>query len=472
MGGMWSRSFASCSAMFALKCFLVVPHAIAVETTDTTAMPATQQAQSPSNSCETCGVGVDARTRTEVLDSLARELESRYAIPDMAKRLAAFVRAKEGANAYKSITTLPDFARVLTEDLYAVAHDKHLRVKFSFAPLPAGPPSPPSQEMLNQMRKENGAIPKVEILDGNVGYMRVNGVPFIEAARSAVAAAFAFLHNTDALIIDDRGNGGGDPHTVALYVSYLSEGESYVVNTFHWRAGNRVEEFKTTDLGELSYGMHKPVFVLTSPATFSGGEELAYDLQALKRAVIVGEVTGGGANPGGPMPLGHQLVVNMPSGQAVNPITGTSWEGVGVKPDIPAGSADVLSKAHALAIERLRGAASDAMSQSMLDAVSMKLETIEAAESGSSPRLPNAELLGAYVPEVGTGTTVTILEKDGRLIRHVDGLPDRALIHLNGNRYRPEGLADGFAMSFRTNHSKAELLLEEPSGPSTIRVKQ
>ena len=68
------------------------------------------------------------------------------------------------------------------------------------------------------------------------------------------------------------------------------------------------------------------------------------------------------------------------------------------------------------------------------------------------------------MPEVGTGTTVTILEKDGRLIRHVDGLPDRAPIHLNVNRYRPEGLADGFAMSFRTNHSKAELLLEEPSG--------
>jgi retinol-binding protein 3 len=133
------------------------------------------------------------------------------------------------------------------------------------------------------MRKLNGAIPKVEILDGNVGYTRVNGVPPVETARSAVAAAFAFLHNTDALIIDNRGNGGGDPNTVAVYVTYLSEGKPYIVNTFHWRAGDRVEEFKTTDLGELAYGAHKPVFVLASPATFSGGEELTYDLQVLKR---------------------------------------------------------------------------------------------------------------------------------------------------------------------------------------------
>src|SRR5262249_10166276 len=147
-----------------------------------------------------------------------------------------------------------------------------------------------------------------------------------------------------------RGNGGGDPNTVALYVSYLSEGEPFVVNRFHWRAGNRVEEFRTTNLGDLAYGAHKPVFVLTSPMTFSGGEEMTYDLQALKRAVVVGEVTGGGGNPGGSVPLGNQFVANIPSGQAVNPITGTSWEGVGVVPDVSTTAATALTKAHELAI--------------------------------------------------------------------------------------------------------------------------
>jgi hypothetical protein len=31
-----------------------------------------------------------------------------------------------------------------------------------------------------------------------------------------VNAAFSFLHNSDALIIGNRGNGGGDPNTFAL----------------------------------------------------------------------------------------------------------------------------------------------------------------------------------------------------------------------------------------------------------------
>jgi hypothetical protein len=280
------------------------------------------------------------------------------------------------------------------------------------------------------------------------------------------------VHNTDALIIDNRSNGGGDPNTVALYISYLSEGAPYVVNTFRWREGNRVEEFKTTDLGDLTYGSKKPVFVLTGQGTFSGGEELSYDLQVLKRALVVGEVTGGGANPGGPVPLGHQFVVNMPSGQAINPVTGTSWEGVGVKPDIPVAAAAALSQAHRLAIERLSAATADPLSRSMLDAVAMKLEAIEQAESGRVSRLANVELLGDYAPAVGRGTTVHILEKDGRLVRHVDGVADRELVYLNGNRYRLEGLPEGFAISFRTDQGKSELLLEDPIGPSTIRVKQ
>jgi hypothetical protein len=158
---------------------------------------------------------IDARTRDDVLGALAKELESRYAIEDMAKKLAATVRAKQKSNAYENIASGPELARALTVDLAAVAQDKHLRVRFDFTPVPRRPPGPPSPELLDQMRKQNGAISRLEILDGNVGYMRVNAVPSVDTARSAVAAAFAFLHNTDALIIDNRTNGGGDPRTVA-----------------------------------------------------------------------------------------------------------------------------------------------------------------------------------------------------------------------------------------------------------------
>jgi hypothetical protein len=417
---------------------------------------------------------VDARTRKEVLEELARKLESQYAIPDMATKLAKAVRAKEKANAYSKIESAPEFARAVTNDLYVVGHDKHLRVNFSFGPVPQGTTGArlPAPDVVQQMRRLNGMIRKVEILEGNVGYMRVNGVPLLEAARDAVAAAFAFVHSTDALIIDNRGDGGGDPHTVALYMSYLSDGKPYVVNTFHWREGNRVEEFMTTDLGELAYGAHKPVFILNSAGTFSGGEELAYDLQVSKRGVIVGEVSGGGANPGGPVPLGHQFVANIPGGQAVNPVTQTSWEGVGVQPDVPVAAAAALNKAHALAIERLITDAREPAPRSMLQAVAMKLESIAEADSGSGTRLANSQVVGTYIPQPGPGAPVTVLEKGDRLVQHVDGFPDAALVLLKGNRYGLDGLPDGYVTSFRVKDAKTYLILEVPFGPPTIREKQ
>jgi hypothetical protein len=414
---------------------------------------------------------IDASVQTEVLTRLARELESRYAVEDMAKKLSALIRAKQKAHAYKDIHNGPQLARVLTDDLYSVAHDRHLRINFSFAPIPAipsGPPGPPPPEVLSQLRKLNGAIPKAEILDGNVGYVQVNGVPPVDISRPAVAAAFAFLHNTDALIIDNRGNGGGDPNTVALYVSYLSEGKPFVVNTFHWREGNRVEEFRTTDLGDLAYGSHKPVFVLTSQRTFSGGEELSYDLKALKRAVLVGEVTGGGANPGGLVPLGRQFLVNMPGAQAVNPITGTSWEGVGVTPDVPVIAAAALDRAHALAVDQLIAQATDPMARTMLRAVAMKLQVA----AGSSGHLTNAEIVGTYAVEAGFGPPLTILESGSRLMEHVDGSPDVALILISGNRYKLEGFSEGVFRTFRVSDGQTEMLLEAGNGPPMLRQKQ
>jgi retinol-binding protein 3 len=418
-----------------------------------------------------CAPAVDAGTRKAVLDELARKLESDYATPETARKLATSVRANEKSGAYRKITCAPELARQLTQDLFAVAHDKHLRVDYSFEPTPPDAPGPPSRDEIRLLRKFNGLVPKVEILDGNVGYMRVDGVPPLEASRDAVAAAFAFVHDTDALMIDDRGNHGGDPRTVALYVSYVSEGQPYLVNTFHWRDG-RVEEFKTTELGELSYGARKPVFILTSPETFSGGEELAYDLKVQKRGVVVGELTAGGANPGGPVSIGHQFVANIPNGQAVNPVTGGSWEGVGVKPNVEVPAAQALTKAHRLAVEQLLAEAHEPQQRPLLEAVAMKLQVIAEADSGEATRLSARELVGNYSPLAGQGPVVTILEQDGRLIQRIAGRSDVVLLPVGGNRYRLEGFPDERFTSFRVKDGKVQLLREIPGFLPMIRQKQ
>jgi len=211
--------------------------------------------------------------------------------------------------------------------------------------------------------------------------------------------------------------------------------------------------------------------VLTSIRTFSAGEGIAYNLQALKRAVIVGETTAGGATSPRRVSLGHQFELRVPVATGVNPITKTSWEGIGVKPDVPVEESIALSKAHTLAIEGLRAAAANDRERSTFDSILMKIQSIEEAASASTVRLPTADLVGAYVPVIGAGTTVVIFEKDGQLTWHVDGAQERALLHLGGNRYQRQGLPSGFTISFRAKSGRTELLMEDPVRPSVIRAK-
>jgi C-terminal processing protease CtpA/Prc len=80
--------------------------------------------------------------------------------------------------------------------------------------------------------------------------------------------------------------------------------------------------------------MNVPIYVLTSKFTFSGAEEFAYDLQTQKRAIVIGEVTGGGAHPVEPRAISNGFVVFVPFARAINPITKTNWEGKGIQPDV------------------------------------------------------------------------------------------------------------------------------------------
>jgi C-terminal processing protease CtpA/Prc len=99
--------------------------------------------------------------------------------------------------------------------------------------------------------------------------------------------------------------------------------------------------------------LDKPVYVLTSRMTFSAAEECTYNLQQLQRAVIVGEVTRGGANPGEIFRLGEHFRVFIPNRRSINPITQKNWEGTGVTPDVQLPAEDALAWAHREAAQRI-----------------------------------------------------------------------------------------------------------------------
>ncbi|HEX5817816.1 MAG TPA: S41 family peptidase [Gemmatimonadales bacterium] len=319
---------------------------------------------------------VDAATRAQVLDGVLKQLDGAYVFPVKAKEMEQAVRARAKRGEYDRLTSARAFADTLTEHLQAVSRDKHLKVLYSARPVPDEPPdAEPSAEQARETeafgKLVNFGIERAERLPGNVGYLEIRSFGFsARMADAAVAAAMNLLGNTDALIIDVRRNGGGDPDMVALVCSYLLGPGEILINRFYWRPQDRWDEFRTkATVSGRHYGTTKPVYVLTSNRTFSGAEEFAYDVQTQKRAEIVGDTTGGGAHPGGMRRVTEHFGVWVPSGRAVNPVTNTNWEGTGVRPDVPVNSEEALRTAHIRALEKLLSGATGEQKERLQEAL-------------------------------------------------------------------------------------------------------
>jgi hypothetical protein len=314
---------------------------------------------------------IDAITRARVIENVLRRLDEGYIFPKKAVEMRQAVREQARRGRYDHIANARALADTLTVDLRAVSRDRHLEVVYqSRGVRDEVPDQQPSAEERRELdtyaRRANYGLERAERLPGNVGYLEIRSFNF-DAARvdSALSAAMNFLANTAALIIDVRRNGGGEPAMVAAVCSYLLPANR-LINKFFWRPQNRWDEFRTSAVSGRHYGTTRPVYVLTSDGTFSGAEEFAYDIQTQRRGEVVGDTTGGGAHPGGMRRVTEHFGVWVPSGRAVNPVTGTNWEGTGVRPDVPVASSEALRTAHLRALDRLLGAELDKERQATL----------------------------------------------------------------------------------------------------------
>jgi C-terminal processing protease CtpA/Prc len=294
---------------------------------------------------------MDQARRSEVLERLIANLNDYYVFPDQAKAMEKDLRAREARGDYAKITSAEEFAATLTEDIKRVTKDGHLDVAYSEATLPPQEvleDEAPTPESIAMERKLNFGIERVERLDFNIGYLDLRAFGSPEGADRKFAAAMSLLADTDALVIDLRSNGGGDPATVALLASYLFD-EKTRLNDIYDRGTDKTTQYWTSDaIAGPRYGGSKKLYLLVSHDTFSAGEDFAYALKNLKRATLIGKATGGGAHPGSARRLTDNFAALVPSGRSLSPITNTDWEGVGVIPDVDMEPAKALEKAQAL----------------------------------------------------------------------------------------------------------------------------
>jgi hypothetical protein len=229
------------------------------------------------------------------------------------------------------------FIQRLDADVRAIAKDKHLNI---FSPIGAPPPRGPVMPV-----DEEGVTRADRLADG-IGYIEVVGFSPPEAFKPIIDRAMSALKGSRALVIDVRRNGGGSPESVAYFVSYLVK-QGRPLTTIISRTP-KTKDFTRETFSSVTTPVSfadVPVYVLTSKDTFSGGEDFAYTAQAFKRGTIIGEVTGGGANPTGPVELGRGVIAYIPFGRSENPITKANWEGQGVQPDVAVAASNALEVA-------------------------------------------------------------------------------------------------------------------------------
>jgi hypothetical protein len=266
------------------------------------------------------------------IEQIAALVGEHYVFPDVAERIVA------GLGSVGPDGEPAEVAARLTERLQAVNHDRHLRVRYRASGALAGPDDW-EQHYAAEAVRNAGGVRTVTRLDDRTGLLAI--APYtspVHLAERYVAAAFELLSGVDRLVIDLRAGRGGIPETVAFICGYLLGDEPTHLQDIVTRDGTARQYWTNPAAGRLPLAV--PICVLTSGETFSGCEELAYNLQAYGRATVVGERTGGGAHPVEVFELADVLELTVPVARSVNAITGTNWEQVGVVPDVEC-SADV-----------------------------------------------------------------------------------------------------------------------------------
>lgn len=310
---------------------------------------------------------INAETKNQVVASFIKNLKDLYIFPEVANVSEAKIFEFQKSDAYQNTNDANDFAKLLTENFRKIINDKHIGMRFN----PDAKTDKPTkadekrdlQNYQKALMKRNFGFPKAEILRGNIGYLKVDGFAPVAFADKTASAAMAYLSNTDAIIIDLRENGGGEPAMVRFLSSYFFDKKPVHLNDLYYRKGNKTVEYWTLKNIPGTRYTNKEVYVLTSNNTFSGGEEFANNLKVLKRGTLIGETTGGGANPGDMVDLTDGFSAFIPNGRAINPTTKTNWEGVGVVPDIKTDPKNALTEAHILALTKLIETTPDEMAK-------------------------------------------------------------------------------------------------------------
>ena len=290
---------------------------------------------------------------SEVLADITERVKSHYIDKETYKKVDSLFQSELKKGTFNELNK-KDFAALLTQKLRTTIKDEHFFVKYLENYTAEKQMSEKEKVKLNDEHnsRENFGFETVQRLPGTIGYINYKGFASPEASDNTLAAALDFVANTNSLIIDLRENGGGENGMLLLFCSYFFDQKTNLYTTYFRNDHKTVINSTQPKVSGQKY-LHKKIYILTSKKTFSAGEALAYFLQQYKLAEVIGEKTGGAANPVDHFIIQNQYLLFVPAGKITALMNQKNWEHIGVIPDQEVKSEDALKVAHAKILKNI-----------------------------------------------------------------------------------------------------------------------
>lgn len=254
-------------------------------------------------------------------------------VADWPSRFAAAAPLLEAAK------TRAAFARVAAR-LLEPANDLHLnlRVGEAYFPTARGGPAPNINtasvaKAVPGFKWKAAGVATGRFEDG-VGYIMLTGWPSDAGLIAPALAALDEWRDAPGVVIDVRGNGGGDERTARVFASrFVRTKAVYSKSEIKTPQGVSGPFERTIEPGPAEQRFGGKAVVLVGPGCMSSNESFVLMMRYGAGAMLVGDRTRGSSGNPKPHDLGNGVTALVPSWRDLLP-DGTPLEGTGVEPDL------------------------------------------------------------------------------------------------------------------------------------------
>lgn len=309
--------------------------------------------------------------KNSTIESIKQLIYTNYVFENRTKYFNNSLDSLYLSGKYDNIIDYNKFADVLTEDLVEITNDEHFKVQYNPKLVKSRREWLKREQLQDNdvndndteeaeeeeidwdfwyAQKDNFGFEKVEILDGNIGYIKLNFWQPLDWVKRTIDATMGFVANTDALIIDLRENQGGYSPTDSYLASYFFDEKPTLWMSSYERRTDETESTSTIqEIGGERY-LNKSIFILIGENTFSLAEQFAYAMKHFDKAIIIGQSSAGAAHAIDFMEVNDNYLIQLPISRSIHPVTKIDWEGTGVIPNIITSNNEALKTAHLKAL--------------------------------------------------------------------------------------------------------------------------